>query len=218
MTLPAVIAVTDPRSSDGDLVGVVGRVFGRVPAGSVGVQLRDKVRPGAAVCALAERLAALCHRYGAPLYVNDRLDIALAVRASGAHLGRGSVGIAEARRLLGTQAFVSVAAHEIADVERARAEGASAALVSPIFESPGKGPPRGTSWLAEAHARAQGLPLYALGGVNATNVEACAAAGATGVAVVRALWEAADPVDVASRLVRAVSFGASVCGQRRQAT
>jgi len=198
------LAITDPSLSDDLLAAKLGDVLRIVPRSSVGVQLRDKVRGGRALHALAVRLAALCREFAAPFYVNDRLDVALAVGADGVHLGGASIDVADARTLLGPSAFVSVAAHDPAEVERASSLGASAAIVSPIFETPGKGPARGTALLAAARARAGGLRIYALGGIDASRVAPCVAAGADGVAVVRALWSAADPGVAAFDLVAAV--------------
>ena len=87
---------------------------------------------------------------GAMLIVNDRLDLAAALRADGIHLGRSSVQIDEARAFLGPRVFVSVACHTVEEVAAAAEKGANAALLSPIFFSPGKGPPLGPAALSEA--------------------------------------------------------------------
>jgi thiamine-phosphate pyrophosphorylase len=203
MTRPVLIVVTDDGLSEEHICESASRFLGAVPRASTAIQLRDKRRLGRALLALAERLAAICEHHGAPLYVNDRLDIALAVRASGVHLGERSVDIADVRALLGHHVFVSIAAHELSDIDRARREGADAALVSPIFANPEKGPPRGTGFIAEARARAAELGLYGLGGVDASNARACVAAGADGVAVIRAVWSSDDVARAATSLVAA---------------
>jgi len=212
MSHPDVLAITDPSLSDDVLAAKVSDVLRNVPRSSVGVQLRDKVRGSRALHVLAARLVALCREFAAPFYVNDRLDVAIAVGADGVHLGGASLDVADARQLLGPSAFVSVAAHELAEVERASLVGASAAIVSPIFETPGKGPARGTALLAAARACAGGVRIYALGGIDASRVAPCIAAGADGVAVVRALWNAADPARAAFELVAAVRNRASTTG------
>jgi thiamine-phosphate pyrophosphorylase len=199
-----VIAITDPRWSDDELVSRAERMLDIVEAGSLAIQLRDKHRGGAAVLALAERLRAVCSRYGAPFYINDRLDVALAVGADGAHLGNGSVDAEEARGLLGDTAFVSMSAHQLNDVDRAGRAGATAVLVSPIFATPGKGTPRGTEALRESKARAGKIRVYALGGVEIATAGDCVRAGADGVALVRALWGARDPASAARDLMEAL--------------
>jgi len=192
MTLPRVIAITDASLPDDGLAEQADRMLRSVPAGSVGVQLRDRERPARLLLRLAQRLRAICTERGAPLYVNDRVDVALAVGADGVHLGSRSVEARDARKLMGGAAFISVAAHQPDEVERAEALGATAALVSPIFVTPGKGPAMGTSPLATARVYARTLRPYALGGIDAASAPACVAVGAYGVAVVRALWQAPD--------------------------
>jgi len=198
-----VIAITDPRWSDDELATRAEAVLVAVPRGSVGLQLRDKVRQAKAVHGLAERLRAICSQNGAPLYINDRLDIALAVGADGVHLGDASIEIGDARALLGPAAFISMAAHGLEEIDRSRLAGATAVLASPIFATPGKGEPQGTRFLADARARAGGARIYALGGVDATNADECRRAGADGVAVVRAVWGSPDASSAALSLVAA---------------
>ncbi len=154
------------------------------------VQLRDPELPSRALLALGERLREATRALGAALVVNDRLDLALALAADGVHLGRRSVAVAEARSLLPAGAWVSVACHTVEDVARAAAEGADAAVLSPIFASPGKGPPLGIEALRAARAALGGPgrgPLrVALGGVDAGNAAGCLGAGADAVAAIRA--------------------------------
>jgi thiamine-phosphate pyrophosphorylase len=205
LSLPALIAITDPRWTHDGLVWKAEQMLRAVARGAVAIQVRDKSGSSQAVLALAERLAAVCAEHGAPLYVNDRIDIALAVGAAGVHLGEASVDAHDARVLLGEHAFVSVAAHQPDDVARARAFGASAILASPIYTTPGKSTPLGPAMLERARTRAGGMGVYALGGVDASRAEACIAAGADGVAVIRALWEPNDTASAARALVEAVS-------------
>ena len=102
------------------------------------------------------------------------------------------MAIGDARALLGEGAVVSVAAHSDADVEAAARMGATAALVSPVYASPGKGEARGVEALRRARSLASGLRLFALGGVEVANAGACRRAGADGVAVIRAVFGARD--------------------------
>jgi thiamine-phosphate pyrophosphorylase len=202
---PRVIAITDSRYEDDHLCRVVEAVGEAVAPGELAVQVRDKLRSASAVLALADRLARICVRHGLPLIINDRIDIALAVEAEGVHLGRGSVSVADARRALGDGPFVSVAAHSVDDVLRAEGEGANAALLSPIFASPGKGEPLGIRALEEARRRAPRIELYALGGVDARSAELLRGIGAGGVAVLRAIFDADDPAAAARALLGAFS-------------
>jgi thiamine-phosphate pyrophosphorylase len=166
------------------------------------VQLRDPHLSGQDLWRLAEALRARTRALGMSLIVNDRLDVAAAIGADGVHLGRRSVGIADARSLLGPATWVSVSAHSIADVRAGADAGASAVMLSPVFDSPGKGPALGADALREARrlidARAVRPWLIALGGIDAGRAAQALDAGADGVAAIRA-----DLLQHASALVRA---------------
>jgi thiamine-phosphate pyrophosphorylase len=204
---PALVLVTDPAFPDDRIVAVVLAVGAGLPAGSFAVQLRDKARDRASVASLAARLRERTLALGVALIINGDAALAHEVGADGVHLGRDAGTVEAARRIAGEAAWISVAAHDDADVERARDALADAVLVSPIFATPGKGPPRGTAALGRAKALAAGgsgqarLGVYALGGVDGGRAELCRAAGADGVAVVRALLAAPDPLEVARALV-----------------
>lgn len=154
------------------------------------VQLRDPELDARALLVLGARLRAATRAIDASLIVNDRLDLALALDAEGAHLGRASVRVADARAWLGDHAWISVACHAVDDVVRAASDGASAATLSPIFASPGKGPPLGEGAITDAREalerRGLALQIIALGGVDADNAARCFARGADGVAAIRA--------------------------------
>lgn len=152
------------------------------------VMLRDPQLTGAELAAWARELRRATHEVGAQLWVNDRLDVAAIIDADGVHLGRRSVNVVDARRLLGEGAVVSMSAHDLDDVSRARDAGAGAVLFSPVFASPGKGASLGLDGLHVARAQLEGSPtrLVALGGIDASVVGPCLAAGAHGVAAIRA--------------------------------
>ena len=152
------------------------------------VQLRDPELPARALLALgAPAPGGDARPGGGARGVNDRLDLAIALGADGVHLGRRSVSVADARALLPPGTWISVACHAVGDVVRAAGEGADAALLSPIFASPGKGPPLGVEAIREARdAVGEDILLVALGGVREESAGACFAAGAGAVAGIRA--------------------------------
>jgi thiamine-phosphate pyrophosphorylase len=204
VTAPDLIVITDDALSDEQMELGAARILAAVPPGSTALQLRDRGRTTRALLALAERLRALCGRHGAPLLVNDRLDIALAVGADGAHLGERSIDLADARQLLGPEAFLCVAVHDLAAVDAAARSGATAALVSPIYATPGKGAPRGPRFVTEARTRAADVLLYALGGIDANRASECVRAGAHGVAAIRSVWAEPGGADAARDMVEVV--------------
>jgi thiamine-phosphate pyrophosphorylase len=166
---------------------VARRILATAPPGAIALHLREKDLPGAALLALARRLAAACRDAGQWLLVNDRVDVALASGADGVHLPSAGVPADDARRLLGPDRLVGVSCHGEGDVRRARDAGADYATFGPVFDTPSKrayGAPVGLDALASA-ARL-GLPLVALGGVEPANAGAAVAAGARGLAAIRA--------------------------------
>jgi thiamine-phosphate pyrophosphorylase len=207
-----VILVTDPRWSLARVSFVVERAGRALEPGRLCVQLRDKAAPLDALARAARVLRRATAGAGALLVINASTDEALGVAADagadGVHVPGGAV--AHARAALGEQAFISTPAHTDDEVSLAARAGASAVLVSPIYDTPGKGAPRGTGALVAARALACGcvrdarapavVLVYALGGVDASRAAACAAAGADGVAVIRALLDASDPAAVARLL------------------
>jgi thiamine-phosphate pyrophosphorylase len=146
------------------------------------VQLRDPELSPRQLLALGAELRARSRW----LVVNDRLDVARHLGADGVHLGRRSVAVADARRFCGP-VWVSRSAHSLEEARAAADEGADAVLLSPIFPSPGKGAALGLAALGEARRLLPpGVALYALGGVTLELAPACLAAGASGVAAIRA--------------------------------
>jgi thiamine-phosphate pyrophosphorylase len=193
MHLPVVHLLTDRRIAP-DPAARAGAALAGLPPGTVAVHLREKDLGGRDLLSAARALHAVCRAHGQLLIVNDRLDVALAVGADGAHLPAAGVPPREARRLLPGGALVGVSCHSEEDVARAREGGASYAFLSPIFDTPSKrayGPPIGIAPLRRAAAL--GLPLVALGGVAPENVAALRGAGAAGVAAIRAWLCGPDP-------------------------
>jgi thiamine-phosphate diphosphorylase len=142
---------------------------------------------------------------GARLLVNDRLDIALLTDADGAQLGEASVGVAEARQLLGPQALLGRSVHDLAGARQAAADGADFLLAGHVFETPSKAGQagRGLAWLADIVA-AVPTPVIALGGLNIERIPAVRAAGVWGVALGRELLIASDPAETARRARAAI--------------
>src|SRR5262245_46447926 len=198
-----VYLVTDREQTNGrPLLEVIGAAL----RGGVGaVQLRERGLETRALLELATALRQATRAAGAALLINDRVDVALACEADGLHLPGHSFAVAEARTLLGPRRLIGISTHHPDEVAAAAAAGADFAGFGPGFATPSKagyGPPLGLDALARARAAAA-LPLFAIGGVDASNAAAVRAAGADGVAVIRAVLAADDPAGAASALRRA---------------
>lgn len=189
-----------------------------VDAGVRCVQVRSKDCPDVLRYKVAEAVVEQCHRAGAMCVINDRVDIALATGADGAHVGTEDLPLAAARRLLGPTAVLGASASNVDEALAAVAAGADYLGVGPCYPTISKelavAPigPRGLAAVA-AVAAAAGLPVVAIGGVGPGQIPELLAAGAYGVAVISAIAGAADPASAARQLL-ALLEGSPGPGQR----
>lgn len=126
--------------------------------------------------------------------VNDRCDLALAVEADGVHLGQDDLPLAMARAIMGPDRLIGISTHRDSEVVAATQGGADYVGFGPIFPTrtkPDHEPVVGTDGLRQAR-RLTTLPIFAIGGITLSNVDAVKAAGADGVAVISVLAQAAD--------------------------
>jgi thiamine-phosphate pyrophosphorylase len=203
MVLPFVHLITDRHLAADPAARLDAALVGIAPT-RIAVHVREKDLPGRELLALARLLREVTRRHGQILLVNDRLDVALAAGADGVHLPAAGVLPSGARRLLGPEALVGVSCHGVGDVRRAREAGATYATFGPVYDTPSKrayGPPAGVAALAAAAGI--GLPLVALGGVDAARAPEVVAAGARGVAAIRAWLEGSDPAAAVRALLAA---------------
>lgn len=193
--------ITDRRQArGGDLLAAVERAL---EGGVRAVQLREKDLSGRELHALAVAMRRLASRYGAKLLINDRVDIALSCGADGVHLGVASIPPAEARRLLGPDAWIGCSTHDETQLAAAADGGADFATFGPVFATPSKaafGPPVGVPALRRA-CRVSRVPVFALGGVGPGNVADVVSAGAAGAGVISAILGAEDPCPAAANLL-----------------
>lgn len=164
------------------------------------VQLRDKDLSHEELVAAAEPFRKACEMHGALFVLNDRPDLVEACGANGVHVGRSDASVGEARAFVGPERLVGVSVStvdELGDVAGADYVGVTA------FPTPTKEDAvAGGFGLLRLAAEALEVPWFAIGGVDLSNVAAVTAAGAPGVAVVRAIRDAGDP-ETAARELRA---------------
>ena len=191
----------------GDPAPAVEAALAVLPRGSAGIQLRHPGEPARALLAHARTLREICGRFGAPLLINDRADVAMAAGADGVHLPGQGLAPADARALgIG---LVGVSVHSAEEAARAARQGADFAVFAPVYDTPGK-TARGEAALAEA-CRAAPIPVLALGGVDASNAHRCIDAGARGVACIRSVLGAPDAAAAAIRLWQAIALALLCC-------
>jgi thiamine-phosphate pyrophosphorylase len=177
-----------------------------IAGGVTAVQLREKTAGTAALVARGERLRAITAAASVALIVNDRVDLALAIDADGAHVGQRDLPASRAREVLGDERVLGVTVGNVTEARAARQAGADYLGSTAVFATRTKadaGEPIGIARLA-ALVRASGLPVVAIGGIDAHNARAVLETGVAGIAVVSAIVAADDPRGAASRLSEAV--------------
>lgn len=181
----------------------LGIVEAALKGGIAIVQYREKTADDEERLQIARQMRSLAHQYGALFIVNDRVDIAVAADADGVHLGQHDLPMDIARKILGPDKIIGRSTTNPAELARALAEKADYIGVGPVHETPTK-PGKAASGdeyvrYAAQHAT---MPWFTIGGLNADNLGPTLAAGATRVAVVRALMQADNPTEVARSLVQ----------------
>lgn len=187
------IVVTDPDCGDGrDMVDVVRAALrGGAPA----IQLRMKDAPAREMAAVARALLIETRPMGALLFINDRMDVALAVGAEGAHLGQDDLPAAAARRIAPSGFLIGVSAETPELARQAEADGADYVGVGPVYATGSKadaGDAVGTARVTEVAAAVR-IPVVGIGGIAIANAGEVIRAGAAGIAVIGAVMRAEDP-------------------------
>jgi len=163
-------------------------------AGVKAVQLREKDLSTKALLDMAYWMRELTNEFGAHLFINDRVDVALSVEADGVHLGRQSIPVQAVRKIAGNTLMIGVSTHTIGEVMEAEKDGADFITLGPVYETPSKakyGKPVGLETLKDAKSRTR-LPIFAVGGIKPGNVEEVKEAGADGIALISAILTAQD--------------------------
>ncbi|MEU3775260.1 thiamine phosphate synthase [Streptomyces sp. NPDC032472] len=195
---------TDARKRQGDLPEFLDAVL----AGGVDiVQLRDKGMEAGEELEHLQVFAEAARRHGKLLAVNDRADVAHAIGSDVLHLGQGDIPVPAARAILGEGVLIGRSCHAEDEVAAAAAEpGVDYFCTGPCWPTPTK-PGRhapGLGLVRYAASLEQDRPWFAIGGIDADNLDEVLDAGATRIVVVRALTEASDPGAAAADLAKRV--------------
>jgi thiamine-phosphate pyrophosphorylase len=175
--------------------------------GATVIQLRKKSIPMLEQYHLALALRILTREHEALLIINDHADLAVAADADGVHLGQDDLPPAAVRGLPGFEGrLIGRSTHSLAQAQLAVHEGADYIAVGPVYPTPTKAgrPAVGTRLVSEVAAIAD-RPWVAVGGIDHDNAPEVVEAGARAIAVVRAVYDAADPAEAARRLHEMIS-------------
>jgi thiamine-phosphate pyrophosphorylase len=165
-------------------------------AGVPCVQIREKDMPSKQLLEHCEMITQLAHELGLKVIINDRVDIALACRADGVHLGQDDLPIDTARSLLGQSRYIGKSCSSVDQLREAFAQGADYCGLGPIFTSTTKSKPNllGADLLNEVMQQddLKAQPMLAISGINASTIDQIAITGFPGVAVSSAVCSAVD--------------------------
>ncbi len=196
--------IIDPERTGGrDPVELVRQA---VSGGATLIQYRDKHGEGRRLVELARALKAVLEGTGVPLLINDRVDIALAAGADGVHLGQEDMHPNDARDLLGPRAIIGLTLKTPEQADEMASMPVDYGCIGGVFATVSKNnpaPPVGLEGLRKILSRARLAnrgPVGAIAGIDGLNAQAVIAAGADGIAVISALFMAADPQAEARRL------------------
>ena len=160
------------------------------------VQLREKALSQEAFLAEALEIRELCSRYGVPFIINDNVDIAIACKADGVHVGQEDMAAAKVRQRVGDHMIIGVSAHSVEEALEAVKHGADYLGSGAVFGSATKTnvQPMSRQTLADICA-AVDIPVVAIGGITRADIPDLMDTGVQGIAVSGAVLRADDPVE-----------------------
>ena len=206
--LRGLYVIVDPDVASGRLEEEIARLA--IAGGATLIQLRDKVHEKGHQLQVAQRLMRVCSGPNLRLFINDHVDVALAARADGVHLGQKDLPVAVVRRRLWRNGLIGCSANNVDEARRAQADGADYVSVGRLFPTTSKEDTRpATLETLRAIKAAVSIPVAAIGGITEENIDAVLAAGADMVCVISAVAAARDPREATRRLaVRIAAYQA----------
>ena len=159
--------------------------------GATLIQLREKIDPPLKFFEQAESAVRVARDLGAKIIINDLVDIALAVKADGVHLGQEDLPPDAARRILGSEAIIGFSTHTLNQARLAAQMPVDYVAIGPIFSTTTKrsaNAPLGLDGLGRVREALGAMPLVAIGGITSENIGAVIKAGADVVAVIGDIW------------------------------
>ena len=204
---PTLCLVTELSLASGE--ALLDKVEKAVDGGVNAVQLRAKELAGGRLLSLARSLRKITGQR-ALLFINDRIDVAIAAEADGVQLAEDAICVETARRLAGEEMLVGRSVHSLEGAVEAEAQGASFLVLGAIFTSDSKPgvEPAGIGLLEEA-ARRVSIPVLGIGGIDQSNAGQVIKAGGYGVAVIRSILASSNPAQATREIKQSMSAAKS---------
>lgn len=172
------------------------------------IQLREKDLPTRELLKTAYEMREVTAKYGAKLFINDRVDIALCVEADGVHLGRSSMPVYAVRSIVGERCLIGASTHSLEEALEAEREGADFINFGPLFETASKltyGQPLGLEALKSVRKQVA-LPVFGIGGVKLHDTGEVLRSGADGIALISGIFGEEDVRGASENYLRALSL------------
>ncbi|MEK7748289.1 MAG: thiamine phosphate synthase [Nitrospirota bacterium] len=195
-----------PRQKWVDIISEAGE------AGVRAVQFRAKDLPLREQFIMAGEIEKVTKRFGMKLFINDRIDLCLAINADGVHLPAAGLPVPVARQLLGKTKGIGVSCHSLEEVLRAESDGADYAVLGPIYDTASKRPygaPLGIDSFRQVRQWVS-IPLFAIGGIKTKQIPEVMKASADAVAMISEIMEARE----VKAQCRVILNQIESCGQR----
>ena len=195
----SVYLVTDRRNkTDDEFLNIIEEA---IKGGTTIVQLREKTASTKEFYDLALKVKEITSRYGVPLLINDRIDIALAVDSEGVHIGQDDMPADIAREIIGEDKILGVSASTVEEAKKAEIDSADYIGSGAVF-------PTATKDDADSVSKEElkkiidsiDIPVVAIGGITVENASTLKGSGIAGVSVVSAIMSAEDPKEASEKL------------------
>ena len=194
LELPKIYPITDSHLSK---ISHIEQVEKLIEAGARFIQLREKYASSRAFYESAESVLKIARKFNVKIIINDRVDIALALKADGVHLGQDDLSPSEARKILGEKAIIGFSTHNVEQAIAAVRMPIDYLAIGPIFSKKTKENPEaivGLENLRKVRDATGIIPLVAIGGINAENLPEVYNSGANSAAIVSSLISDAEKI------------------------
>ena len=192
--LPKIYPITDTRISNLSHAEQVARL---ISGGATLVQLREKNASPKDFYEQAKEALEIARKNNVKIIINDRVDIALALKADGVHLGQDDLQPEHARKILGEKAIIGFSTHNLKQAVEAVKFPIDYLAIGPVFDTQTKENPDavvGVKGVRKVHQTIGDFPFVAIGGITLENFQEVLCAGADSVAIISDLFSEADKI------------------------